>query len=568
MKLRPTALIALAALSCVLIAPSASDQYGATAYRQLKFLLTDLSCSAPGTCDLASGTTIGGAAIGGGSGGTELNQSVGETDLRYDSTQDAYYYDADGDATHDTDGTEDYLDMLTVEVPSDHANVQAALDSNDCKKGSTTPNQGCRIRVAHGTYAEVFEIGGTVLADTQYSVAIEGAGPAGQENSIGGQTCSVTFTGNDTVGHSIIKVDGAIGWSIRNICVDMDESATNDALYGVAIGLNGSLPVKHGRMENVTIEDGVVANNVGMIVGNGASADIAFNSFRDMNFQNVGTCVVISSDQAVDQEFNGIECNQPTGTIGGVSFTSAGGETILRNFYMTPGAANQIGINIRNEALGALLIERPTFEWDDDDGTFINFDATGNTGAYRSTTITGGRFQVQDVPTTRHVCIDWNRAGTLNLIGNSFESNNASRTCEIDANNPHASAASDVNLIGNDTQWANTRTDMVVNESTTGGPMRVNRIEQGLFRIGQGTSIVMEGSSLDAFETTISPTNPTSDRTVTIPDANSTTVQAQTCGGTDKVSAISSAGVVTCSADSGGSGGGYAEIAAAALAGF
>lgn len=39
---------------------AATDQYGSTAYRQLKFLLTDLSCSSRGTCDLATGTTIGG----------------------------------------------------------------------------------------------------------------------------------------------------------------------------------------------------------------------------------------------------------------------------------------------------------------------------------------------------------------------------------------------------------------------------------------------------------------------------------------------------------------------------
>jgi hypothetical protein len=47
---------------------------------------------------------------------------------------------------------------------------------------------------------------------------------------------------------------------------------------------------------------------------------------------------------------------------------------------------------------------------------------------------------------------------------------------------------------------------------------------------------------------------PTAHRTVTFPDAASNTVQPLTCGGTDKVSAISSAGVITCTADTGGSG--------------
>ncbi len=50
----------------------AGDPLGAAAWRQLKFLLTDLTCDAQGTCDLAAGTTIGGAAIGGGGGGDSV----------------------------------------------------------------------------------------------------------------------------------------------------------------------------------------------------------------------------------------------------------------------------------------------------------------------------------------------------------------------------------------------------------------------------------------------------------------------------------------------------------------
>lgn len=39
-----------------------ADQYGPAAWRQLKFLLTE-TCSSAGTCDLAAGTTVGGASI-------------------------------------------------------------------------------------------------------------------------------------------------------------------------------------------------------------------------------------------------------------------------------------------------------------------------------------------------------------------------------------------------------------------------------------------------------------------------------------------------------------------------
>ncbi|HSA92502.1 MAG TPA: right-handed parallel beta-helix repeat-containing protein [Terriglobales bacterium] len=70
-----------------------------------------------------------------------------------------------------------------------------------------------------------------------------------------------------------------------------------------------------------------------------------------------------------------------------------------------------------------------------------------------------------------------------------------------------------------------------------------------------GGNLEFEGSTLDSFKTTFSITDPTANRTVTIPNADSATVQPLTCSGTDKVSAISSAGVITCTADQGGGGG-------------
>ena len=68
--------------------------------------------------------------------------------------------------------------------------------------------------------------------------------------------------------------------------------------------------------------------------------------------------------------------------------------------------------------------------------------------------------------------------------------------------------------------------------------------------------LVFEGDTADTIETRIAVTDPLStDKTFTIPDANTIAVQPVTCGGTDKVSGINSTtGAVTCSADSGGGG--------------
>jgi hypothetical protein len=69
-------------------------------------------------------------------------------------------------------------------------------------------------------------------------------------------------------------------------------------------------------------------------------------------------------------------------------------------------------------------------------------------------------------------------------------------------------------------------------------------------------AIVCEGDVADTEESRIAITAPTADRTFTIPNADSNPVQPLTCGGTDKVSAVSATGAITCSTDEGGAGSG------------
>lgn len=70
-----------------------------------------------------------------------------------------------------------------------------------------------------------------------------------------------------------------------------------------------------------------------------------------------------------------------------------------------------------------------------------------------------------------------------------------------------------------------------------------------------GGYIVCEGDTADAFETRIAATDPTADRVMTIPNADSNPVQPGACGGSDKVTGISSAGVISCGPDAGAGGG-------------
>lgn len=66
--------------------------------------------------------------------------------------------------------------------------------------------------------------------------------------------------------------------------------------------------------------------------------------------------------------------------------------------------------------------------------------------------------------------------------------------------------------------------------------------------------LVFEGATADANETTVNITDPTADHTITIPNADTVTVQGSSCSGTDKVTGINaSTGAISCSSDLNGS---------------
>ncbi|MBI2820387.1 MAG: hypothetical protein HYX73_10440, partial [Acidobacteria bacterium] len=77
-----------------------------------------------------------------------------------------------------------------------------------------------------------------------------------------------------------------------------------------------------------------------------------------------------------------------------------------------------------------------------------------------------------------------------------------------------------------------------------------------------GAPLVLDGATADANKTTVVVTDPSSARTFTLPNADSVAVQPQTCAGSDKVSAISASGVVTCTADQSGGGSSHELLSA------
>ncbi len=98
-------------------------------------------------------------------------------------------------------------------------------------------------------------------------------------------------------------------------------------------------------------------------------------------------------------------------------------------------------------------------------------------------------------------------------------------------------------------------TAFVMQSSVRGDHIGTN---QNSWLVGSNTAGAKSLVFRNGFDMTITG-NPTAARAVTLPDADSATAQAITCGGTDKVSAFSAVtGTFTCSADQTGAGGGDA----------
>jgi hypothetical protein len=373
-------------------------------------------------------------------------------------------------------------------VPSGHSTIQAAIDA--CGEGDTA-KIGCDIVIRRGVYAESISIGGSTDLTLQYGIRLRAEGSAGRENSNNTNTCAVTLTGDDTASNNVITVNGVIGLEIDGICIDMDDAATNDPLNGIAISPAGTTvkPVKHFTFRNMNIQGAGAVGGAGIYVGDNASADIAFGRFERMRIEDVRTCYVNDSLQAIDLTIDLMECVDPTATIGGIDIQQS--MVHVRDFYFSPGAASQIGIQYAGGTLPA-DIQSCNFEWDEDNGTMIMFDATGNTGARRGNAIRNCRMQPQMQATSRHVCIDWNKRGSLLVDSVSFESSDANFTCELDLNNPDTAIASRVTMIGSHVKFGadgSASDNLTINRTSTGGAeITLTRFDRGRVEQCHGTS--------------------------------------------------------------------------------
>ena len=164
-------------------------------------------------------------------------------------------------------------------------------------------------------------------------------------------------------------------------------------------------------------------------------------------------------------------------------------------------------------------------------------DAVSITTSLTAPTLTGGTVQITgntiSVTDSTVLNVAENITATGNISGVNITGTGSTHTLgtvEISGNTIRSTDSTRINI--NDTFRANTfetQTGLLSIDETSGfGRITSTRSDDLLILdaipVLQGSSIIFEGATADAFETTISVTDPTADRTATIPDATGTII--------------------------------------------
>lgn len=515
---------------------------------------------APTTADYLVGTANGsltaeivvGTSPGGELGGTwasptidsnvieELNQSGSETDLRYDSTANGYYHDADGDSARDMVGEREsasssFNDDIWIDEFANGSStfgLQEAI-THACTSDVSNQGYGAIIRIRGGKYE--FGTATVTIPANCHGLTIMGAGPDRVNEGISSGT--LLYSDHSAgAGFSFITV-AAPNYQVRisNIGISIVEPGSSTRAIDVQSNPGSSYYNGNIDIDRVNIN--------------------AVNSSKSVKFDADGVALYLSDpvrgsirNSMFDGHGIGIHHNG----------TANSGGTVYRDNRISSGSTTGIGIKFGN-ASGACS-----------DATMFGNTIEGNKyGVVLDTTTVSG-----------YSC-------QLYLASNHFENlqGGASTAEDIRATGSNMVVSSGDTFAGGAYTAFHrlTQTRTPANRSIAtdffhgpaiysaivmdAGACVVDGVADGISdgsapdtdvsactTIQHKGNISFEGDTNDAFETTIAVTDPTADRTMTIPNANSTAVQAQTCGGTDKVSAISASGVVTCSADTGGGG--------------
>ncbi len=342
----------LGLLLCLpLIVAAGADQYGPAAWRQLKFLLTDLSCDAQGTCDLAAGTTIGGAAIGGGGGvsdgdkGDVVVSGGGTTWLADDGATVTGWilgtlgagFTTGGDITMaDNDIINPDAVGADIYYVDSVAEAQAALTR--CGSNITGSTQsGCIVQLTGG----LFDNGGTTLhlagdgtaATGRAGVTLRGLGGGTAAGDAGNPNSGTIIKASGAV--PIIDVGACMGCVIENLTLAGEDTAT----VGIDFLEPTSTPTTRFIVRNVSMYE---IDGYGLRTPAAGQVDTMI--FENVSVRDSDGCYQQRYTQTVGVILNNFDCSL-RGTASGPVFDIQEGEFTLVNSFVSL-KFNEVGVRL------------------------------------------------------------------------------------------------------------------------------------------------------------------------------------------------------------------------------
>jgi hypothetical protein len=379
--------------------------------------------------------------------------------------------------------------------------IQAAIDA--CGEG-VDGNEGCIVILPRGTttLTATIVIGSdpadSTLAQMQNGITLQGYG-SGFESSTPTNLCGSTLVWGGSNGGTMIQVSGANN-TLADFCMDGNAEA-GFGIKAVADNPLGGITT-HGTVRNVNIEDVLSTtlgtNGWGISIQGQAGAELDTDQNDFWLFQNVRVetsrhCLRSDTSQAFLNRFEQFHCNNFTVSPG---IDLIQGNAIFDGYYMNPGVASATGILIRSCGINPSFTHG-VWEWDLDGGKLLNwsFSDTCQGGTSYGNQFTG-EFSYNRVllltdgsPVSPTACIEHKQGNNINVIGNSFSSNDAALTCTFVLDSPNT-PQSTVTFLGNDYQFpsAGTEYEPTFTVTRTGaGEMTVLRLDRGFFEVVKPT---------------------------------------------------------------------------------
>lgn len=372
----------LGLLLCLpLIVAAGADQYGPAAWRQLKFLLTDLSCDAQGTCDLAAGTTIGGAAIGGGGGvsdgdkGDVVVSGGGTTWLADDGATVTGWILGTLGAGFTTGGDITMADHDIVDPSSVGARHVFVSTETEFENALTAFGAGVGAANGHNPTGGTIEleggvidicnvqISGTSTTTARSGITIRGQGGGGASGADGYRNQGTILKG--TCADSVLEVGGGIGITIENLTIAGEDTAT------------GCIEI----LDNTFANTGLVVRNVGCyevngygIIGN-ASGQWDTAHFDNVSVRDSLGCLQLNHTQSVGIQLQSFDCSSTLGTL--PQFDIVAGEFTIRDSYVSAKTTSGQTMFALGETTGGIFIENNQLEMGTNTNVTVVDDDTG-----------------------------------------------------------------------------------------------------------------------------------------------------------------------------------------------